>query len=127
MTVSPSFLATCKAAALLLPEYATFAAALAALSSAAEEDRQARWRDCYSDAQAGMSPAYRFRRAVRDVIANNATNDHSPADRESAYQTLTADLASEQPPPAPLPVKSPVLTPEDLDMARMVMSKLAYD
>ena len=130
MAVSASFLATALATIQSTPEYATFTAALARLSAAAEDDRQARWNDAYSDGQVGLSPAYRLRRAIRDAITNTAVSSGvtlSPADAEGAYQTLVAQVAPEGQPPAPATVRTPALTAEDLDLIRLAAARLASD
>ena len=96
MAVSDSFLATCRLAVQALPELTAFKSALAALEQADDGAQQARWRAAYSDAQSGASPAYRLRFAIRGVIGNNATVDHSNQDRELAYRTLAAEVCPER-------------------------------
>lgn len=130
MPASASFLSTCLATVQATPEYAAFAVATAALSAAGEDARQAKWKLAYDDAQPGLSPAYRLRRAVRDAIANamvSQTVDLSPADREAAYQTLVLQVAPRYPQPVPPDARTPSFTQEDIDLIRLTVARAASD
>lgn len=130
MAASASFLSAALASARASAEYATFAAARAAFAAAPEGSRQARWSDCYSDAQPGLSPAYRLRRALRDVVANTQISQSvtlSPAESEAAYQFLVAQLVPEVSAPSPPTVLTPALTADDLGVFRAAMARLASD
>jgi len=102
MALTDSFLATCRAAIALLPELATFRTAKTLAETGTRAQRTAAWNAAYSDAQAGLSPAYRLRKAVRDTV--NAQADTAGTlgllDRESAYQTLVAEVVTTVPPPS---------------------------
>ena len=88
MAISSAFLTTCRAAIILTPEYTAYQAALAALDAASEPDRLAKWQAAYNDAQAGLSPAYRLRRAIRDVVMNQDLSLLGALEREQVCQTL---------------------------------------
>jgi hypothetical protein len=131
MAASPSFLQSCQAAIVLLPQYAAFQAACAALSAAGEAGRAAAWQACYGDGQIGLSPAHGLRRAIRDVIVNEQyalAVTLSQADAEAAYQQLAALLAPDAAQPEPGPqARSAVMTQEDLDLIRTAAARLASD
>ncbi len=130
MPASASFLATALAAIQSSAPYAAFQAALAALSAAPEDSRQAAWNRCYADAQLGLSPAYQLRRSIRDAIANTEASTAtalSPTDTEAAYQLLVAQIVPDGLPPAPATVMTPALTQEDVDLFRAAMGRLASD
>lgn len=131
MAASASFLNTCQAAIVLLPQYTAFQAAWQALSAAPEAIRLAAWQACYGDGQLGQSPAYNLRRAIRDVIANTKVSLAtvlSPGDTEAAYQYLAGLLVPDADQPELLPqAASAVLTQEDLGLIRMAAARLASD
>ena len=91
MAASDSFLATCRALIASSPERTVFLAALDRLQKAGNTDEQAvAWAACYSDAQLNFSPAYRFKRAIRDIVLVNGTS-LSDLDKEGAYRTLSGE------------------------------------
>lgn len=96
MAASDAFMVTCRALVAALPELAAFRAALLALETAGDDQQRARWQDAYGDARTGLSPAYRLRRAVRDVVIGQAealgAGSLGPADREDAYRRLAAEV-----------------------------------
>lgn len=127
MPASASFLATSQALVVASPEYVAFQAALAALSAAGEDGRQAAWNACYNDGQFGASPAYRLRKVVRDAVANTMFSSGTAlgqSDAEAAYQLLAAQLVPESPAPSPVPVKSAVFTADDLALLRTTLEGL---
>ncbi len=130
MPASASFLNSCNTAVRLTPEYAAFVAALAALSSAGEEQRLGVWNAAYSDAQPGLSPAYRLRRAVRATVADQQAIlvvALSQEDSEAAYQTLIGSLVPDISPPVPTNERTPSLTADDIDMVRAILVQMAGD
>ncbi len=126
MPASASFLAACNTAIALLPERAAFAAAQVTLSAAGEDGRQAAWNTLYNDGQAGLSLAYRLRRAIRDVMANVSVSQGvalSFADSEAAYQLLTAQAVPEVAAPGAFANASTLSA--DADLLRQVLYQLA--
>jgi hypothetical protein len=91
MPVAAAFLPSCRARILTTPEHAAFAAAYAAFASASRADRLRYWRAAYDDARDGLSPAYRLRREIRGTVAALADAAVTRAERESAYETLSAE------------------------------------
>lgn len=104
MPISDSFLGTCRGLIDDLPELSTFRAALANITSTSRAARSAAWAGAFGDAQAGLSPAYRLRRAIRDTVNSQAdiAGNMSGLDRESAYRTMAAEFVPEVPPPPTL-------------------------
>lgn len=102
MPVTASFLDTCRTAIYALPERAAFLASLATASGASRPARAAAWLRTFGDNQAGGSPAYRLRKAIRDVVQAQAdtAGTLSPLDRESAYRTLVAEQGTHARQPA---------------------------
>lgn len=101
MPITDSFMASCRAAIDDLPELTTFRAALAALAGATRAARPALYQAAYGDNQAGLSPAYRLRKAIRDTVGATADATVSPGERETAYATLAAEFAPAYAPPTP--------------------------
>lgn len=99
MAVSDAFLATCRTQIAASAEYTAFRTALTALGASARAGKPALWQALYGDNQAGLSPAYRLRRVVRDTVQANRTASTTPLDLEAAYRTLAAEYA----PPARQP------------------------
>lgn len=102
MAASDSFMSTCRTLILApLPELTAFRTALTALESAGDAAAQAKaWHACYGDAQAGLSPAYRLRREIRNVVLGQATSASNPADLEDAYRRLAQQFAPDVERPA---------------------------
>lgn len=94
MSLTTAFLNTCRTAISSLPELTTFQSALTAALNGTRSARIAAWHATYTPGTAGLSPALNLRRAIRDTI--NAQADASGAlgllDRESAFQTLSAEF-----------------------------------
>lgn len=99
MPITVTFLNTCRTAITGLPELTTYRAAVVALGAAAKASRPALWYATYGDNQAGLSPAYRLRKAIRDTVRANADATVSPLEQEEAYRTLAADYVSVPDPP----------------------------
>lgn len=101
MPITDAFMAACRAAVANLPELTAFRAALAALAGASRAARPALYQAAYGDNQAGLSPAYRLRKAIRDTVGATADATVSPGEREAAYATLAAEFAPAYAPPTP--------------------------
>lgn len=93
MPITVSFLNTCRAAVNASAELAAFRAAQAAYGAAARPDKARLYQACYGDAQAGLSPAYRLRAAVREAVRASADATVSPLEQEEAYRTLVGEYA----------------------------------
>lgn len=102
MALTASFLATCRTVIATLPELATFRTAKTLAETGTRAQRTAAWQAAYGDAQSGLSPAYRLRKAVRDTVNAQADSNGTlgPLDRETAYQTLVAEVVTVVPPPS---------------------------
>lgn len=85
MAATESFLATCRALIVSLPELTAFRA----LSANASTLRG--WHVAYSDHQPGKSPAMRLRVAIREIVRGQAATDMAAADVEDASQRLAAE------------------------------------
>lgn len=101
MPIAQSFLDTCTTSILLLPELTTFRTAYALYDAASQTDRPGYWADAFDDAQSGLSPAYRLRKAIRDIVRSTVDATISPTEREEAYRTLTALYVPDIKPPRP--------------------------
>lgn len=95
MPLTDSYLAACRLVIQSLPELTAFRSALAVTETATRADRVRSWHATYDDAQAGHSPAYRLRRAVRDVVNAQADASITLLERESAYRTLVTEVVPE--------------------------------
>lgn len=131
MPASLAFLNTALATIRDTPEYAAFQTALLAYSAAGEEQKQAKWNAAYSDNQAGLSPAYRLRRAIRAVVVNTQASEEvtlSRADAEAAYVYLVEQVAPASAPPVSLVTPpSASFNSEDIDIIRLAAARLAAD
>ena len=130
MPASASFLNTALAVVQATAEYTAFQAALANLSAAGDDSKQAAWVAAYSDGQIGHSPAYRVRKRIRHVVANvqvSLAEILSQVDAEAAYQQLTALIAPEMVAPVIGGDRTPSLTVEDIDLIRLAAARLASD
>lgn len=119
MPVTAAFLADCRADVLALPELTTFRAALASVGLGSTDQRRAAWTACFSDnASAGKSPALRLRQAIRGAVQARAdiAGTLSPADRESAYQTMVAEHV-------PDVAKPPTRTQEEDELRRLLLEQ----
>lgn len=96
MAVSDATLISWRALVRVLPEFTAYQAARLTFGAATGDTRRSMWVSLFSDAQPGMSLAYRLRRAIRDVVVANATSDHSALDREGAYRSLAAEVVNEE-------------------------------
>ncbi len=124
MPASAAFMAAATAAVRLLPEYAALQTSVATLSAAGEEGRQAAWNAIYGDGQVGLSPAYRLRRAIRDVVKNTEVSQGvvlSQVDREAACQSLAASWVPDVPTPTRQAEATPSLSDEDVETFRIAM------
>ena len=102
MAISNAFLTTCRTAIDSLTELTAYRAATAALDTAGELDKRAKWTLAYNDAQTGGSPALRLRMAIRSVVAGQDLSALSIPERETAYQTLAGIyLRDDEKPPTP--------------------------
>lgn len=102
MAVSDAYLATCRARIDATAEKSAFTTALTAFADAKAANRGAKWQACFSDAQAGLSPAYQLRKAIRDIVtAHNGGDDgtYSALDVEAAVRTLCAEYVPSVKPP----------------------------
>jgi hypothetical protein len=101
MALTTAFLNTCRDAIADLAELTAFRSALAGALSGTRSARVSAWSATYAHTSSDPSPAYNLRRAIRDTV--NAQADASGAlgllDRESAYQTLSAEFAPDYPKP----------------------------
>jgi hypothetical protein len=68
--------------------YSAYNTAHAAFVAASRSARPALGHAAYSDAQEGLSPAYRLKTAIRDAIASLAPATVTAAEREETYRTL---------------------------------------
>ena len=91
MAIAATFMDTCRALVIATPEYTAFRAALSVLDGAGGNGALTAWYICYGNAQLGLSPAYRLRKAIRETIAAQGSA-LSPVEREEAYRSLDADL-----------------------------------
>ena len=98
--VSTTLMDTFRSAVEDEPELAAFRTAYAAFDAASRADKGGYWQAAFDDAQAGMSPAYRLKRAIRGVVASLG-GSLTPLGREAAYRALAAQYVPEVPPPAP--------------------------
>lgn len=98
MAVTEAFLQTCRDLIDDLPELTAFRAAYANFASASHDDKGRYWFLTYGDAQSGLSPAYRLRAAIRQTVEGQAGNDATitPADRQSAYSSLTGQYVPQE-------------------------------
>lgn len=97
MAASAAFLTTCRAAIILQPEYTAFNTALSSFATSSRSQRSYYWQQCFDDGQAGLSPAYRLRAAIRGVVTSlQARNGVTDLDRETAVQTLCREYVGEQ-------------------------------
>lgn len=90
MAVTESFLASCRTSIELHPEFTAFRTAYTAFDTAPRAQKGAYWRLAFDDAQTGLSPAYRLKKVIRDVIAATADTTVSRTEREEAYRTLSS-------------------------------------
>ncbi len=90
MAVAESFLTSCRTVIAALPELTAFRTAYALFDAAARANKGRYWCLAFDDAQAGMSPAYRLKKAIRDTVNGHADAPTTQSDRESAYRTLAA-------------------------------------
>lgn len=118
MAVTESFLASCRTAIDLHPEVAAFRAAYALYDAASRADKGRYWRLAFDDAQTGLSPAYRLKKLVREVIASLADATVTPAEREAAYRTLGGEYVPAVPEPTPI-------EQEQLELQRLIIQELA--
>lgn len=88
MAVTEAFLSSCRDAIEASPELAAFRTAYAAFDAAPRSSKGRYWRAAYDDAQAGLSPAYRVKKVVRDTVQALADGTVTAMERESAYRTL---------------------------------------
>lgn len=109
MPITDAFMASCRSAIATSSELTAFRSALTALAGATRATRPALYQACYGDNQAGLSPAYRLRKYIRDTVQALAATTVTPGERETAYQTLTGEFV-----PA-----SPVPTPADQEQAKL--------
>jgi hypothetical protein len=92
MAVSAAFLTTARSVIADSAEYAAFQTAYAAYASASRSQRAAEWNDCFSNAQVGLSPAYRLEKAIRDaVFGADGVSALSPLDLEAAVRQLSGE------------------------------------
>jgi hypothetical protein len=99
VAVTAAFLAARRTEIALLAELTAFQAAVATLNATSAADYGRYWQAAFGDAQAGLSPAYRLRKAIRDTVRGAADGTQSALDLEGAYRTLVGEYVSE--PPAP--------------------------
>lgn len=99
MAVTAAFLASCRSAIVATAEYTAFNTAYALYASASRSSRANYWYLAYGDNQAGLSPAYRLRKAIRDTVLGLADSTVTPTERESAYRTLAAEYVQDIAPP----------------------------
>lgn len=118
MAVTDSFLATCRDLIEDLSELATFRTALARVESASGANAEnAAWSACFSDNQADLSPAYRARKAIREIVLGQG-EALTIVDRESAYRTLSAAYVPQWEKPA-------TEAEEQATLASIALAKLA--
>lgn len=99
MAASASFLESCRVQIRVLPELTAFTAALASYNGAARGDRGRYWYLAFNDNQAGLSPAYRLRRAIRDIVTAYVDSTANAGDREAACVTLANEFCPDTPSP----------------------------
>jgi hypothetical protein len=92
MPTTAAYLTTCRTAIAASPELTAFRTAIA-LIAGTRTNRARYWWLAYNDAQAGMSPAYRLRKSIRDTVNANADATISLTERESAYQSFVLEFA----------------------------------
>lgn len=91
MSVSDAFLSTCRTRIDATSEKSAFQTAFTTFADATHTDRGRYWHEAFGDGQAGLSPAYRLRKAIRDIVtAHNGESDgsYSQLDIEAAVRTL---------------------------------------
>lgn len=103
MAVTAAFLDTCRGLIAATPELTAFRAAYATYNSAARADKARYWNACFSDAQAGMSPAYRLRKVIRDTVSAQGVASLTALEVQDAYRTLVGEYVQkpERPMTAP--------------------------
>lgn len=94
MAITNALLSSCHAQIVASVAYSTFTAAHAAFVAGSRTARPALWHAAYGDAQAGLSPAYRLKKFIRDTVAGLAASTVTPSERETAYQTLVAQYVT---------------------------------
>jgi len=100
MPVTDAFLATCRADIEDTAELAAFRAAVATYNAADRAGRPAAWQAVYGH---GLDhpPAYKLRKAIRDVVGARADATVTAAERQTAYGVLVAEYAPDAPRPRP--------------------------
>lgn len=93
MAVTEAFLASCRTAIEASPELAAFRTAYAAFDAAPRSSKGRYWRAAFDDAQAGLSPAYRVKKLVRETVQALADGTVTAMERETAYRTLAGQYA----------------------------------
>lgn len=91
MAVTTAFLNSCRTQIVASAEYTAFNTAYAAYASASRASKPGYWHAAFGDNQAGLSPAYRLNKLIRDTIRGLADSTISPSEYESAYRTLSAE------------------------------------
>lgn len=93
MAVTTAFLTTCRTAIRLSSELTGFQTAYALFAAATGATRSLYWNRAYSDAQAGLSPAYRLRKLIRETVTANADITITPGEQQTAYGLLVDEFA----------------------------------
>lgn len=94
MAVSESTLTTCRTAILASAKLTTYRTAYDLYDSANSDDKGRYWNLCFSDAQAGQSPAMALKKEIREIVIMN-TASNSASEREAAYRQLVSEYVGE--------------------------------